>query len=213
MNRTFNLISIENSLFKLLPLEFFSKFERVMLRLVVGDDSELSRTVYTHTRRVIFPLPLRVLQSPATRKRSWPSSRETLRIASPLVLLWIHAVEESKKLVLPSRELAYSRFLTRNLFVPSKNREKIVDNDAMKVQVTKVMCRRVRYRVWIQVIPTRKEDLNSMGRVMTTDHRFLRDERQGCTTVQYFLLFVKHAATVNYPEGGWARQQITPLNR
>lgn len=129
MNRTFNLISIENSLFKLLPLEFFSKFERAMLRLVVGDDSELSRTVYTHTRRVIFPLPLRVLQSPATRNRSWPSSRETLRIASPLVLLWIHAVEESKKLVLPSRELAYSRFLTRNLFVPSKNREKIVDND------------------------------------------------------------------------------------
>lgn len=174
-----------------------------MLRLVVGDDSELSRTVYTHTRRVIFPLPLRVLQSPATRNRSWPSSRETLRIASPLVLLWIHAVEESKKLVLPSRELAYSRFLTRNLFVPSKNREKIVDNDAMKVQVTKVMCRRVRYRVWIQVIPTREEDLNSMRRVMTTDHRFLRDERQGCTTVQYFLLFVKHAATVNYPEGGW----------
>lgn len=75
-----------------------------MLRLVVGDDSELSRTVYTHTRRVIFPLPLRVLQSPATRKRSWPSSRETLRIASPLVLLWIPAVEESEKLVLPSRD-------------------------------------------------------------------------------------------------------------
>ena len=130
LNRTFNLIDSTNLYRKFsFQTSFFSKFERVMLRLVVGDDSELSRTVYTHTRRVIFPLPLRVLQSPATRKRSWPSSRETLRIASPLVLLWIHAVEESKKLVLPSRELAYSRFLTRNLFVPSKNREKIVDND------------------------------------------------------------------------------------
>lgn len=106
----------------------------------------IANRLYAHTSRNLSPSPP-VLQSPATRKRSWPSSRETLRIASSLVLLWIPAVEESEKLVLPSRELAYSRFLTRNLFVPSKNREKIVDNDAMKVQVTKVTCRRVRYRV------------------------------------------------------------------
>lgn len=182
-----------------------------MLRLVVGDDSELSRTVYTHTRRVIFPLPLlfynrQQLESAVGRRLAKHCASRLLSFFSGSLLL----KNPKNSSCLPANSPILDSLLEILSFPRKIGRKSWI---TMKVQVTKVTCRRVRYRVWIQVIPTRKEDLNSMGRVMTTDHRFFHDERQGCTTVQYFLLFVKHAATVNYPEGGWARQQITPLNR
>lgn len=116
-----------------------------------------------------------------------------------------------------------SRFLDSLLEAVLKNREKITDERwKCKLRRNKVTCR-VRYRVWIRVIPTRGEFKLDWGwdewwpARSIIDFSAINDRVARQSAIFLIIPLVKYAATVNYPEGeeevDLARQQITPLNR
>lgn len=210
------------SLFKLLSFSFplfLFKIRGNILQFVVNwrRPRVIVNRLYTHASRNLSP-PLCVLQSPATRNRSWLAEQRS-RITSPsfisgsLLILRIRIQKKTRPFSIPS---------LISKAIPSRERKKIAKNNNVVPQLLwkcenyegTVTCRVSISHPNPAISPLelfrREGNLNSIGDA--TSHRLVRpidfsainDTREFTRwcDISYLTRLVKYAATVlNCPEG------------